>query len=37
MSIDQQIQEYSEKAAFDNMIKFAKKGDRVEFIKSIER
>lgn len=37
MTINQQIQDYSEKEAFDNMIKYAKKGDRVEFIKSIEK
>lgn len=37
MTINQQIQDYSEKEAFDNMIKYAKKGDRVEFIRSIEQ
>lgn len=35
-SLEEKITDYNEKEAFSNLIKYAKKGDRVGFINTIE-
>lgn len=37
MSIEEKISDYNEKEAFADLIKYAKKGDRIGFINTMER
>ena len=36
LSVEEKLVDYNEKETFSNLVSFAKKGDRVSFMKSIE-